>query len=211
MFPFAWQHNKSYSFLLRAKPVSVFLFSTREHKQSFGTIINISFFSFLCLIFFRYKHNLECPLLLSFLRLHVTTWYKGTYERKWGNEGCLSQIPLLAWTCHPAAGSLLSKQQPAASSFSIFPTINSRPAWGHVLPRNTASLSEPGGNKDLPNSPWHGCSDSWHSPQRASGYPRHPCTYINAPFPKCVDPDKYLSPWTSCQNLLLENLTCEGK
>lgn len=153
----------------------------------------------------------ECPLLLSFLRLHVTTWYKGTYERKWGNEGCLSQIPLLAWTCHPAAGSLLSKQQPAASSFSIFPTINSRPAWGHVLPRNTASLSEPGGNKDLPNSPWHGCSDSWHSPQRASGYPRHPCTYINAPFPKCVDPDKYLSPWTSCQNLLLENLTCEGK
>lgn len=153
----------------------------------------------------------ECPLLLSFLRLHVTTWYKGTYERKWGNEGCLSQIPLLAWTCHPAAGSLLSKQQPAASSFSIFPTINSRPAWGHVLPRNTASLSEPGGNKDLPNSPWHGCSDSWHSPQRASGYPRHPCTYINAPFPKCVDPDKYLSPWTLCQNLLLENLTCEGK
>lgn len=153
----------------------------------------------------------ECPLLLSFLRLHVTTWYKGTYERKWGNEGCLSQIPLLAWTCHPAAGSLLSKQQPAASSFSIFPTINSRPAWGHVLPRNTASLSEPGGNKDLPNSPWHGCSDRWHSPQRASGYPRHPCTYINAPFPKCVDPDKYLSPWTSCQNLLLENLTCEGK
>ena len=104
-----------------------------------------------------------------------------------------------------------SKQQPAASSFSIFPTINSRPAWDHVLPRNTASLSEPGGNKDLPNSPWHGCSDRWHSPQRASGYPRHPCTYINAPFPKCVDPDKYLSPWTSCQNLLLENLTCEGK
>lgn len=153
----------------------------------------------------------ECSLLLSFLRLHVTTWYKGTYERKWGNEGCLNQIPLLAWTCHPAAGSLLSKQQPAASSFSIFPTINSRPAWGHVLPRNTASLSEPGGNKDLPNSPWHGRSDRWHSPQRASGYPRHPCTYINAPFPKCVDPDKYLSPWTSCQNLLLENLTCEGK
>ena len=153
----------------------------------------------------------ECPLLLSFLRVHVTTWCKGTYERKWGNEGCLNQIPFEAWTCHPMAGSLLSKQHLAASSFSIFPTIKSRSAWGHVLPRNTASLTEPGGNKDLPISPWHGHSDRWHSPQRASGYLRHRCTYINALFPKCVDPDKQLSPWTSCQNLLLENLTCEGK
>lgn len=62
---FAWQHNKSYSFLLQAKPVSMFLFSNREHRQGFGNIININFFSFLCFIFFRYKHNLECPLLLS--------------------------------------------------------------------------------------------------------------------------------------------------
>ena len=145
--------------------------------------------------------------------------FKGTCDhlvqrdlwKKMGQWGLPQSDSLLSLNKPPTAGSLLSKQHLAASSFSIFPTIKSRSAWGHVLPRNTASLTEPGGNKDLSISPWHGCSDRWHSPQRASGYLRHRCTYINALFPKCVDPDKYLSPWTSCQNLLLENLTCEGK
>lgn len=149
----------------------------------------------------------ECFTASFILRLHVTTWYKGTYERKMRQWGLLNQIPF-SLNMPPCGRELLSKQQPAASSFSIFPTINSRPAWGHVLPGTQHLCLGQGGNKTYP------ILMTWlpligDLSQRASGYKG-----IFVPTSMPLSPNaliliSHLSPWTSCQNLLLENLTCE--